>query len=413
MLPRYWGTTVLRRERTLEASRKTRIAVLGAQPYLSSNYEIHEHRKTNFWPPLDKFDFPAAVEHSPEGLWSPTADELFEQLAEVHRGHVFRHFPGAVLDVVPDLVDRVERIVSSDPSGRRYMHLDADQAREFWDQPRSYAGWVHIPPTVSLDVEDANHVAGRAAHWATGFAFTRMRRQIRWKAFPLRKCTLCGVMMQHPVDMSLAGSRWCASCTGHTDGLPTTAEVAGALSAYAAATAVIPVNMRMIMHIPHDRPGQVRDVMRATLTTIRNEHVLRKLGLWPWGKALVAAGVVDEFVKTKRGYQSEASDGYWCRSIFERQIDDFLTSRGISHEHEPPWPAHPELNPRGAKRADRLLSDGTMVEAAGMLDDSGYAERMASKRALAAAFDIPLLIITPEMVLSLDKVFARWVPEMN
>jgi len=51
-----------------------------------------------------------------------------------------------------------------------------------------------------------------------------------------------------------------------------------------------------------------------------------------------------------------------------------------------------------------------MVEAAGMLDDTGYAERMALNRAVVAASDIPLLIITPEMVLSLDRVSPDGCP---
>lgn len=386
--------------------------MFGEHPSLNSDYDIHEHRDTHFWPPIDQFDFMAALEHAPEDLWPAEADTLFEQLAEVYRGHTFRIFPNAVLNSVPDLTERVHRIVESDPTGRHFMRLDAEQAKLFWSQPRSFVGWVHVPPT---DVKDANRIAGRAVHWAAGFAFTRMRRRIRWDPFPLRSCTLCGERMRHPVDLSFTGfaapGRWCGCCAGSTVGLPTPEEAAAALNAYVKATGVIPVNMRMIGHIPHDRPGMVRDVMAATSTTIPTEYVLRRVGLWPWGRALVAAGVIDEFVKTKRGHQSEASDGYWCRSIFERQIDDYLTSHAISHEHEPKWPLHPELNPRGAKRADWRLPDGTMVEAAGMLDDPGYAAKINLKRALAAALDLPLLVITPEMVLTLDQVFAAWLPQ--
>lgn len=415
MLPRHWGTTLHRREYDLDAQRRIRMLVFGECPSLSSDYDIHEHRDTNFWPPLDEFDFVAAVENAPSGLWPSEADDLFYELAEVYRGHVFRPFPHAVLNRVPDLVERVDRIVESDVTGRHFMRLDASQASAFWAQPRRYSGWAAIPPGVSLNADDANHMAGRAVQWATGFAFTRLRRQIRWEPFPLQECALCGYKMQHQVDMSIntadAASRWCGACTGPTAGFPSAAEAAAALSAYATATGVIPVNVRMIGHIPHDKPGPVRDVMRATITTLGGEHGLRQAGLWPWGRALVAAGIVEEFVKTKRGYQSEASDGYWCRSIFERQIDDYLTHHGIRHEHEPAWPAHPELNPRGAKRADWRLPDGTMVEAAGMLSDAGYAAQIELKRTLAFELDIPLLIITPEMVLSLDNVFARWLPE--
>jgi hypothetical protein len=131
-----------------------------------------------------------------------------------------------------------------------------------------------------------------------------------------------------------------------------------ALQAYVAATGVVPVNLEMIRYIPNDRPGPVRDVMAAVRTTVHHQGKLSEIGLWPWGKALVAAGVVDEFVQTKRGLLSEAKDGHWCLSVFERQVDDFLTNHGVDHEHEPRWPMHPELNPRGLMRADWRLPDG-------------------------------------------------------
>ncbi len=113
--------------------------------------------------------------------------------------------------------------------------------------------------------------------------------------------------------------------------------------------------------------------------------------------------------ETKRGLQSEAKDGHWCLSVFERQVDDFLTIRGIEHEHEPRWPKHPDFNPRGAKRADWRLADGTMVEAAGMLGDPIYAEKIRQKRAMAEALGIRLLVLTPEQVLHLDQVFGPWL----
>jgi hypothetical protein len=96
-------------------------------------------------------------------------------------------------------------------------------------------------------------------------------------------------------------------------------------------------------------------------------------------------------------------------SIFERQVDDFLTKHGIDHEHEPRWPKHPELNPRGAKRADWRLPDGTMVEAAGMLADPKYAAKIQEKRMLASALGIKLLLLLPEETLTLDKAFGPWL----
>jgi hypothetical protein len=189
---------------------------------------------------------------------------------------------------------------------------------------------------------------------------------------------------------------------------PTIQEVGSAVHAYVQATGVVPVNHEMVWYIPNERPGQVRDVMAAVRATMRGGH-LSELGLSPWNRLLVATGVAEGFVETKRGLQSEAKDGHWCLSVFERPVDDFLTSRGIEHEHEPRWPKHPDFNPRGAKRADWRLADGTMVEAAGMLADATYAEKISQKRAMAEALGIRLLVLTPEQVLRLDQVFGPWL----
>jgi hypothetical protein len=79
----------------------------------------------------------------------------------------------------------------------------------------------------------------------------------------------------------------------------------------------------------------------------------------------------------------------------ERTIDDFFTVNGIEHEPEPNWPVHVEHNPNGRKRADWKLADGTMVEAAGLLSDVGYAARIEIKRQLARELAIPLIVLEP------------------
>jgi hypothetical protein len=202
--------------------------------------------------------------------------------------------------------------------------------------------------------------------------------------------------------------RWCRSCTDRARGGATVEEIEAALHAYVKATGVVPVNSEMASYIPNEWSGQVRDVMAAVRTTMHGVN-LRELGLWPWNRLLVTTGVVEGFVETKRGLQSKGKDGHWCLSVFERQVDDFLTNRGIEHEHEPRWPKHPDFNPRGAKRADWRLPDGTMVEAAGMLSDPIYAEKIQQKRAMAEALGIRLVVLTPEQVLHLDQVFGPWL----
>jgi hypothetical protein len=424
MLPKFWGDTLSRRELNLDEHR--RIMTSGArgvheEDAWDSDCEVHEQPNTFFWPPVDQYDFVAAFEHAPEGVWPAEADDLFERLADEYRGYAPNVFAWAVLDVIPNLVEIVREILETDSTGRYFMHYDAQKARSYWANPPRIPMWIPVLPTSST-VE-----ARLAAHWSAGFVFTRMRRRIRWERFPLRNCTLCGTRMRHSKDQSFvrdyrygleAPPRWCQSCTGRTVGRVCAKEIEFALQAYVAATGVVPVNLEMIRYIPNNRPGQVRDVMAAVRTTVYHQGKLSEIGLWPWGKAVVAAGVVDEFVQTKRGLQSEAKDGHWCLSVFERQVDDFLTNHGIDHEHEPRWPVHPEFNPRGLMRADWRLPDGTMVEAAGMLGVPRYAAKIEQKRALANALNLKLVVITPEQTLKLDEVFKPWlttpsVPEQH
>lgn len=415
MLPTYWGKTLSRRELNLEADRRIRTSgARGAQTEdaWDSDCEIHEQSNTFFWPPVQQYDFMAAFEHAPEGVWPAEADDFFESLADEYRGYAPNVFAWAVLDVIQNLVEIVREIVETDSTGRYFMHYDAEKARSYWANPPRTPMWIPVLPTRNTSE------AQLAAHWSAGYVFTRMRRRIRWERFPLRNCTLCGTRMRHSVDQSFvsdqrygleAPPRWCRSCAGRLVGTTPRGEVEAALQAYVAATGVVPVNQEMVRYIPNNRPGQVRDVMAAVRTTVQHQGKLSEIGLWPWGKALVAAGVVDGFVQTNRGLQSESKDGHWCLSIFERQVDDFLTIHGIEHEHEPRWPKHSDLNPRGLKRADWRLHDGTMVEAAGMLDDPKYAAQLGQKRALAIALDINLLVLTPEMVLTLEQVFRPWL----
>jgi hypothetical protein len=197
MLPKYWGETLSRRELNLDADRVIRTSgVRGVheEDAWNSDCEIHEQPNTFFWPPVDQYDFVAAFEHAPAGVWPSEADDLFERLADEYRGYAPNVWPLVALDVVPNLVEVVREIVETDSTGRYFMHYDAEQARRYWANPPSIPAWIPTLPTRNTAEQ---HLA---AHWSAGFAFTRMRRQIRWERFPLRKCTLCGTQMRHSVD---------------------------------------------------------------------------------------------------------------------------------------------------------------------------------------------------------------------
>lgn len=153
----------------------------------------------------------------------------------------------------------------------------------------------------------------------------------------------------------------------------------------------------------------MRDAMFAARMALPYSGWLKRIGLAPWPQFLASAGVAPDQVLTARGTQSAAADGHWCLSLFERDVDDFLSSRGIAHDREPHWPRHPQWNPSGQRRADWRLADGTMVEAAGMLGERVYAAKMADKRKLADALGIRLLVVTPEDLSQLEVPFLPWL----
>ena len=102
--------------------------------------------------------------------------------------------------------------------------------------------------------------------------------------------------------------------------------------------------------------------------------------------------------------------GHLCRSLLERQIDDFFHDNGIVHEPEPHYPFDAELNLNGY-RADWKLSDGTFVEALGFPNDPAYMAKAHLKMKLAARVGIPLLTITHPDTGDLALIFSKWLPK--
>ena len=128
-----------------------------------------------------------------------------------------------------------------------------------------------------------------------------------------------------------------------------------------------------------------------------------------WGSLLADSGVLGEGWPPSYGTYTTAEDGHHCRSLLERFIDDFLSSRGIAHELEPVYPFDPDLNPNGS-RADWLI-DTVYVEAAGMMGVAEYRRKMETKRDLAARHGLDLLIVRDDDIARLKKVFRRWLPD--
>ena len=135
------------------------------------------------------------------------------------------------------------------------------------------------------------------------------------------------------------------------------------------------------------------------------EEYKHKFGSWL--EALIAAGVLtDDCYPTGRGTRCLARDGHECRSLEERQIDDWLFDAGISHTPEPLYPYHPELNPGERRHADWKVS-GVFIEYWGLVGDKEYDKRMRTKRKLAREAGIALIEIYPSDLRDLSQKLDR------
>ena len=333
------------------------------------------HKHNARFPDLDLTEMAAKV---PSGMWPDDADQLFDLMAHKFRGYAPYAFGDRIARMHPQLEPMCKHILEGrfDPNS---LHTKS-------------------PFTAAI-------------------AFGRARTRIRWNKFPDRDCPLCGAPV-HPNNQSGDGisrsghpPRWCTRCGGVTHRVPTHDQAIDALQYFVKAAGFVPRTYHDLFRIPGDMSGTQSDKLCAGRMAIPFPSMLVRIGLNPWRRLLAEANVGEKLVKAARGIQSQAMDGHWTLSLLEREIDDFMTARGIEHVHEPKWPVHPKHNPNGARRADWRLRDGTMVEAAGMMAVSEYATKMNSKKALAKALGIDLLIITPSDVADLDAVFFPWLSE--
>lgn len=148
------------------------------------------------------------------------------------------------------------------------------------------------------------------------------------------------------------------------------------------------------------------DVVKALLDMPSYEAYVNEFGFWL--RVLILAGILEDGTqRTARGTRCLAEDGHPCLSLGEKAIDDWLSGHNISHEKEPSYPYDSQLNPTGM-RADWKASE-VLIEYAGLMGEPEYAAKMGLKRELCAKFGIPLVIIEPEDVLTLDKKLGRLI----
>ncbi|MBX7134081.1 MAG: hypothetical protein K1X67_15515 [Fimbriimonadaceae bacterium] len=158
--------------------------------------------------------------------------------------------------------------------------------------------------------------------------------------------------------------------------------------------------------------GPHRDLlMLCRMLAVRRGYAIpgghRKV--YSWTDWLAKAGVLATGVRTSRGVVVTAKDGHLCRSLLERQIDDFFFDHGIEHELEPFYPFDPDINPDGF-RADWRLADGTFVEALGFTANPAYMAKAERKIDLASRHQIPVVTVTESDLRNLPNIFAKWLP---
>lgn len=131
---------------------------------------------------------------------------------------------------------------------------------------------------------------------------------------------------------------------------------------------------------------------------------------FPWTFLLEEAGFAKTGLRLSRGTLIRARDGHRCLSLGEKAVCDFLHQYGISHDREPSYPADPDFNLPGRRKADWRLDDGTFVELWGLPNDPAYAAKMLQKRQLAARHGLTLIELTDRDFEKLPLIFAPWLP---
>jgi hypothetical protein len=228
-----------------------------------------------------------------------------------------------------------------------------------------------------------------------------------------RQCSLCGTPFDGTStdlsDLVMTGAnRYCAACLGSVAWYAVDTGDGGPLPTDWAIEAI------QLLADVHGGPV-AREQMLAPVAAIdvreTDRQVLLRIALveyaqgGSWYELQRVAGVIGDEWRPSFGTYCTATDGHACRSLFERHIDDFLSSAGIMHDTEPLYPFDPELNTTGL-RADWRLDDGTLVEAAGMLESPSYAAKIALKQKIADRNDIRLVVVTPADLRDLDGVFG-------
>lgn len=264
--------------------------------------------------------------------------------------------------------------------------------------------------------DDPNTAAPQTGSLATAGATTNTGAHATTRDAPCRLCD-GSVRARQP-----AHDKYCVDCcTDAREGLfidhgfdePWSEAVVWALKMLAEIEFGGPPAKEQLNELP--APGPQCDLLmlcrmltaRSSMTTL---GATRKS--YSWTDWLAKADLLTNGLRTGRGVTVMAKDGHLCRSLLERQIDDFFYENGIEHVTEPAYPFDPELNLYGS-RADWKLPDGTLVEAWGFPNDVAYMEKAERKIKLAHKHQIPVLTVTAADTANLTSIFGRWLGPEN
>ncbi|MBV0894904.1 hypothetical protein [Microbacterium sp. NC79] len=220
-------------------------------------------------------------------------------------------------------------------------------------------------------------------------------------------CPLCGTKYS-PAELSIKSVREhmteaCPRCLSpvrqYEDTTPT--QRAGALSAIQhlvrTARRIVQPNMFRTLVVEGDIDPIELLVLKHALPDKRSQS---------WSGWLAEAGVLGKGWRPSYGFITKALDGHDCRSLFERIVDDFFSSKALHHIVEPAYPYDSELNQHGM-RADWLVDGRVFVEAAGLTDMADYAQKIERKKILADRHNLELVILTPDDLTGLAAIFQE------